>query len=37
MVEARRNMHERNRKLEEDKKSNVKKVRNFFFGCCRNK
>ena len=37
MVEARRNLHERNAKKEKDKKSTTKKVKNFFFGCCKNK
>lgn len=37
MVEARRKMHERDEKIKEGKKSKIKKVRNFFFGCCKNK
>ena len=37
MVQARNNMHERNKKIEQDKKSKTKKVKNFFFGCCKNK
>ena len=34
IVEARNNMHARNAKKERDKKS---KVKNFFFGCCKDK
>ena len=37
MVEARKNMHEREAKNKENKKSKTKKVKNFFFGCCKNK
>ena len=37
MAEARRKMHERDKRLEKEKKSEVKKIRNFFFGCCNNK
>nr|WP_294999150.1 hypothetical protein [uncultured Methanobrevibacter sp.] len=37
MVEARRHMHEINQKKEQDKKSKTKKIKNFFFGCCKNK
>jgi len=37
MAEARRHMHERNQKKEQDKRSTAKKVKNFFFGCCKNK
>ncbi len=37
IVEARNNMHARNAKKERDKKSKVKKVKNFFFGCCKDK
>lgn len=34
MAEARRKMHEREERIEKEKKSDVKKIRNFFFGCC---
>jgi len=37
MAEARKKMHEVEKKREEEKKSKTKKIRNFFFGCCRNK
>jgi hypothetical protein len=37
MVEARRKMHEIESKKEQGKKSKAKKVKNFFFGCCKNK
>ena len=37
MAEARRNMHEREEKRKAESKSNTKKVKNFFFGCCKNK
>ncbi|WP_292846946.1 hypothetical protein [Methanobrevibacter sp.] len=37
MVEARKNMHERNERIEKEKNSKVKKVKNFFFGCCKNR
>ncbi|MEE1129899.1 MAG: hypothetical protein UHW99_07950 [Methanobrevibacter sp.] len=37
MAEARKHMHERNKKIEDDKKSTSKKIKNFFFGCCKNK
>ena len=37
MVEARHNMHKRDEKIKSGKKSKVKKVKNFFFGCCNNK
>lgn len=37
MAEARKKIHERNEKIEKGKKSEVKKIRNFFFGCCSNK
>lgn len=37
MAEARRKMHERDQRKEESKNSKTKKVRNFFFGCCKNK
>ncbi|MEE1133872.1 hypothetical protein [uncultured Methanobrevibacter sp.] len=37
MVEARKNMHKRDAKIEADKKSTSKKIKNFFFGCCKNK
>jgi len=37
IVEARNNMHARNEKKERDKNSKVKKVKNFFFGCCKDK
>ena len=37
MVEARKNMHERNERMEKEKNSKAKKVKNFFFGCCKNK
>lgn len=37
MVEARRKMHERDKKIEAEENSKTKKIRNFFFGCCKNK
>ena len=37
MVEARKNIHKRDAKIEADKKSTSKKIKNFFFGCCKNK
>ncbi|WP_292894936.1 hypothetical protein [Methanobrevibacter sp.] len=37
MVEARKHLHERDAKIEKDKKSTSKKIKNFFFGCCKNK
>ena len=37
MAEARRKMHEMDERIEKGKKSDVKKIRNFFFGCCNNK
>ena len=37
MAEARRKMHERDERLKKENKSEVKKIRNFFFGCCNNK
>lgn len=37
MVEARKNLHKIEEQKKKDKKSNVKKVKNFFFGCCKNK
>ena len=37
IVEARNNMNESKKKKERDKKSKVKKVKNFFFGCCKDK
>ncbi|WP_405294799.1 hypothetical protein [Methanobrevibacter sp.] len=37
MVEARRHMHERQEKEKENSKSASKKIKNFFFGCCKNK
>ena len=37
MAEVRRHMHERDAKIEESKKSKTKKIKNFFFGCCKNK
>ena len=37
MTEARRKMHERDERLKKENKSEVKKIRNFFFGCCNNK
>lgn len=37
IVEARKNMHERNQRNEKNKNSKIKKVKNFFFGCCNNK
>jgi hypothetical protein len=36
MAEARRKMHERDKQAERENKTKVKKVRNFFFGCCNN-
>ena len=37
MAEARRNMHAREEKQKADSKSKKMKVKNFFFGCCKNK
>ena len=37
MAEARRKMHERDERIKKENKSEVKKIRNFFFGCCDNK
>ena len=37
MAEARRKMHEREEKRKSESKSKTKKVKNFFFGCCKNK
>ena len=37
MVEARRHMHERQEREKKNSKSKAKKVKNFFFGCCKNK
>ena len=37
MAEARKHMHDIQQKKENDKKSKTKKVKNFFFGCCKNK
>ncbi|WP_405298686.1 hypothetical protein [Methanobrevibacter sp.] len=37
MAEARRHMHERQEREKKNSKSKVKKVKNFFFGCCKNK
>ena len=37
MADARRKMHEIEDKKEKDKRSTSKKVKNFFFGCCKNK
>ena len=37
MAEARRKMHERDERLKKENKSEVKKIRNFIFGCCNNK
>lgn len=37
MAEARKNMHERQAKEKEKSKTKTKKIRNFFFGCCKNK
>lgn len=37
MAEVRKRMHKRDAKIEADKKSKAKKVKNFFFGCCKNK
>ena len=37
MAEARRKMHERDERLKKENKSEVKKIRNFLFGCCNNK
>ena len=33
MAEARRKMHERDERVKKENKSEVKKIRNFFFGC----
>ncbi len=37
MADARKRMHEIESKKEQNKKSTTKKVKNFFFGCCKNK
>lgn len=37
MAEARKNMHEREEKRKKDANSKKMKVKNFFFGCCKNK
>lgn len=37
MAEVRKNMHEIDKKRKNDKKSKSKKIKNFFFGCCKNK
>lgn len=37
MVEARNNMHKRDEKIKAEKNSKTKKIKNFFFGCCKNK
>lgn len=37
MAEARRKMHDRDEKIKNENKSEVKKIRNFLFGCCNNK
>ena len=37
MAEARRKMHERDERVKKENKSEVKKIRNFFFGCCNEK
>ena len=37
MAEARRHMHEIEKQKKKNSKSKTKKVRNFFFGCCKNK
>ena len=37
IAEARRHMHERKERETKNNKSKVRKVKNFFFGCCKNK
>ena len=37
MAEARRKMHERDERVKKENKSEVKKIRNFLFGCCNDK
>ncbi|WP_292884710.1 hypothetical protein [Methanobrevibacter sp. UBA212] len=37
MAEARRHMHERQELEKKKSKSKTQKVKNFFFGCCKNK
>jgi len=37
MVQARENLHKINKKREKQSKSKTKKIKNFFFGCCKNK
>ena len=37
MAEARKRLHEIDKIREKDNKSKTKKVKNFFFGCCKNK
>ncbi|WP_296782203.1 hypothetical protein [uncultured Methanobrevibacter sp.] len=37
MAEARRHMHERQEREKKNSKSKARKVKNFFFGCCKNK
>ena len=37
IVEARENMHKRDARKKAKSKSKTKKIKNFFFGCCKNK
>ena len=37
MAEARRKMHERDERVKNENKSEVKKIRNFYFGWCNDK
>ena len=37
IVEARKNMHKREERIKANKNSKSKKIKNFFFGCCKNK
>ena len=37
MAEARRHMHEREAREKAKSKSKTRKIKNFFFGCCKNK
>lgn len=37
MAAERRRMHEIEEKRKADSKKKTKKIRNFFFGCCKNK
>ncbi|MCQ2977988.1 MAG: hypothetical protein MJ232_08240 [archaeon] len=36
IADERRRLHELDARIKKENKSKVKKVRNFFFGCCKN-